>query len=97
MVDFERNHADMTIPELVSLRQEIKETAEALERKDGNAIRAIVRKVQQLHDAGKSFEEIYQESNLPFKDLAISLGQRRFEEATGYEHAGDHPDWDTAI
>ena len=97
MMDFERKHADMTIAELVSLRKEIKETAKALERKDGNAVNAIMRKVHQSYDAGKSIEEIYQESNLPFKDLAIFLGHRRFEEATGYEHASDHPDWDTAI
>ena len=96
-MDFERNHAEMTIAELVSLRKEIEETAKALERKRGNATNAIIRKVHQSYDAGKSIEEIYQESNLPFKDLAIFLGRRRFEEATGYKKASDHPDWDTAI
>ena len=96
-MDFERKHPDTTIAELVEERKEIAEAIKALERKDGNAVNAIMRKVHQSYDGGKSIEEIYQESNLPFKDLAIFLGQRRFEDATGYEYASDHPDWDTAI
>lgn len=96
-MDFERKHSDMTIAEVVEERKEIAEAIKALERKHGNAINAIIRKVHQSYDDGKSIEEIYQESNLPFKDLAIFLGRRRLEEATGYERASDHPDWDTAI
>ena len=88
-MDFERKHPDMTIAEVVEERKEIAEAIKALERKDGNAVNAIIRKVHQSYDGGKSIEEIYQESKLPFKDLAIFLGHRRFEEATGYEHASD--------
>ena len=84
------------VAELVEERKEIAEAIKALDRKDGNALNLIVTRVKQLHDAGKSIQEIYQESNLPFRDLAIYLGDKRFEEATGYAMK-DHPDWYTAI
>lgn len=88
---------EMTVAELVEEQKQIAEATEELRDHDRHVSNVISRKVKQLHDAGKSIEEIYEESNLPFKDLAIFLGHRRFEEATGYEHASDHPDWDTAI
>ena len=92
----ERAWDKYVVAELVEERKEIAEAIKALDRKDANAMNFIAIRVKQLYDTGKSIEEIYQESNLPFRDLAIYLRDKRFEEATGYAME-DHPDWYAAI